>query len=466
MKLPSLPGLCFLICVLAGCGKPPGDGRVHVSYWEKWTDSEGDAMQEVVDAFNRSQDRITVDYLNVSQVDQKTLLATAGGDPPDIAGIWQENIYSFADNNALMPLDDFMRADRTNPKDWTDRYEKVFGNMVSYRNSVWALPSACTVYALHWNKRMFREAGLDPERPPRTLEELDSDAERLTKRDANGNLTQMGYLPQQPMYVTWTFPLWFGGQLFVDNQITADRYPANVATYEWVQNYSRKYGVRAINNFAGGFGEMASAQDPFFSEKVGMVIQGVWYNNYMRQFAPGLEYGAAPWPAAKPGLEDFTVAQADVLAIPRAARHSREAWEFIKYFSTINPEAQAEEELRGIELLSYLQQKQSPLKQWSPFFENHHPHPYIGVFRKLAESPHAVFSYKMGIWEEYNREIESVFDSARLLESTPQEALGFCQQRISESWRWHQEHMRREMEHGIVPRQAAAPEPGARIAQP
>ena len=79
-------GLAMAVLLLAsGCrGERANDGKIHVTYWEKWVSFEGVAMQQVVDAFNRSQDRIVVDYYPVSQVDQKTLVATAGGDPPDV----------------------------------------------------------------------------------------------------------------------------------------------------------------------------------------------------------------------------------------------------------------------------------------------------------------------------------------------------------------------------------------------
>src|SRR5690606_24923015 len=87
------------------------DGKIHVTYWEKWVSFEGIAMQATIDAFNASQDKIVVDYYPTSQVDRKVLVATAGGDPPDVAGLWVQNIATFADANALMPLDDFIRED-------------------------------------------------------------------------------------------------------------------------------------------------------------------------------------------------------------------------------------------------------------------------------------------------------------------------------------------------------------------
>src|SRR5262245_58286596 len=89
-KIPPLtPAL--LAATFDYSSRPPANGRVHIQYWEKWTSFEGDAMRDVVNAFNRSQNRVFVHMLTISQVDQKMLLATAGGNPPDVAGLWSYN---------------------------------------------------------------------------------------------------------------------------------------------------------------------------------------------------------------------------------------------------------------------------------------------------------------------------------------------------------------------------------------
>ena len=137
------------------------------------------------------------------------------------------------------------------------------------------------------------------------------------------------------------------------------------------------------------------------------------------------------------------MADADLLVIPRGSKHPREAWEFIKFVSTINPTAQRREDLRGGELLCYLQQKNSPLRAWSPFFTEHHPHPYIGVFRQLAASPRAIHIPKLGIWEEYRRELMVAFDAVRLLTEPPGAALAFADERLAASWELHQHSLAR-----------------------
>lgn len=438
----------FLLAL--GCHTRPPDDRVHITYWEKWTGAEGAAMQQVVDQFNRSQNRIAVEYLAVSAVDRKTLVATAGGDPPDVAGLWIFNVFSFSDRDALMPLDDFIRAEGLTSRQWLDRYYPVYADMCHYRGTIWAVPSTPATTALHWNKQLFREAGLDPNRPPRTLAELDEFAEKLTKRDpATGQITQLGFLPQEPGWFAWAFPQWFGGGYLRNNQIVIGELPENLACYRWVESYSRQYGLDQIRSFSSGFGTFASPQNPFMSGKIAMVLQGVWMENYLNQFAPGMDYGVAPWPAVVPGQDNFTVADADMLAIPRGSKHPREAWEFIKFISTANPAAQSEQDLTGMELLCFLQKKHSPLRQWSPYFEHHHPHKYIALFRQLAESPHAMHIPKIGIWQEYNRELANVFENARLLRTPPAVALPFCQNRVSASWEWHQRSLERR-NRGVV----------------
>lgn len=450
-RLLPLGALSLSLLWLVGCQRA-ADDRIRLVYWEKWTGAEGEAMQRVVEAFNRSQDRIVVSYLPVSQVDRKAIVAIAGGDPPDILGIWAPNISSFADRAALLPLDTFLAQESGTVEAFMERFYPVYASMVRHDGRVYGLPSTPTTVALHWNKAMFREAGLDPERPPRTLAELDEMAQRLERRDPRtGEILTLGFLPQEPGWFSWAFPAWFGGGLIDGEQIILGTDEANRRALEWTLSYTERIGVDAIRKFTSGFGSGASPQAAFFSGKIAMVFQGVWLNNFIRQFAPGMDYGVAPWPAAVPGVHDFTVADADVLVIPRGSRHPEAAWEFLRFVSSHNPHARSAAELQGMELLCYLQQKNSPLREWSPYFAEHHPHPYIGVFRELARSPHAVHPPNIGIWGEYSREWNSLFERVRLGLVDPAEGLGYAHRRLVESWDRHRASVERQRAAGGLP---------------
>lgn len=446
---------------LGGCARSEDAAsraeRVRVTYWEKWTGAEAQAMQAVVDEFNAAQDRVHVDFVSMAQIDRKLIVATAGGAPPDLAGIWLPNIASFADRAALLPLDEFMRADARAAGEDTSgaserflaRYTPVYAEMCrTPGGGVHALPTTPSVVALHWNKALFREAGLDPERPPRTRAELDEMARKLTRRDpATGAITQAGFLPQEPGWWMWANPRWFGGS-FQDaaGEVSIGRDAANVESLRWLRGYTEEYGVDSLQRFTSGFGTFGSPQSAFFAGKVAMVLQGVWLNNYIGQFAPGMDYGVAPWPAideAAAAGAPFTVAEADMIVIPRGARHPEAAWQFVRYLSSANPRATVRAELKGMERLCYLQEKNSPLREWSPFFEHEHPHPHIRFFRQLAESPRTIFAPQMGVWSEYLRELNTAHEKVRLLEATPEQAYVYVQGRMEPSWRRHRESVAR-----------------------
>ncbi|HEY3283282.1 MAG TPA: ABC transporter substrate-binding protein [Armatimonadota bacterium] len=398
----------------------PHDSRIHLTYWEKWTGFEGDAMRAVVDAFNRSQDKITVDMLTVSQVDQKLLLATAGGVPPDVAGLWSYNVNVFADKGALLPLDDYMRGAGYGPS----YYLPVYWKVVDYRGHVWAVPSTPATTALHWNRTLFREAGLDPDRPPRTIEELDRYADRLTKRDAKGNLIQAGFMHSEPGWWNWAWGYFFGGKLWDGKSKITAASPENIRAFKWVQSYAKKYGTSQLQVFKSGFGSFSSPQNAFLSRppRVAMVLQGVWMHNFIHKYSPTTDWAAAPfpYPADRPDLANTTVAEEDVLVIPRGSKHPDEAFEFLKYANS----------QKGMELLCLGHRKNSPLTHVSADFYRKHENPYIRVFGDLARSPNAFGTPQIGIWTEYRDELNSAFDNIWLMKKTPEQALKEVQVRM------------------------------------
>ena len=394
-------------------------GRVPIRYWDKWTGFEKDAMQSVVDDFNAAQDRIVVDFLSVSDVVQKTLLATAGGVPPDLAGVWAANLVEFADKQALMPLDDLARGTSVN----RDRYLSVYWDMGVYQGHLWGVPSTPTTTALYWNKDLFRAAGLDPERPPRTIAELDAYARKLTTLE-RGHVTRMGFLPGSPPDWPFFWVHFFDGQLWDGGaRITLDTIE-NRRAFEWIQSYPKRLGVSALQDLSSGFGNLSSPQDPFLSGQLAMVFQGVWLASYLLQYAPKMEFGAAPFPVFRPGDPPVTYVDSDMLVIPRGSPHPREAFEFMRYLSR-----QA-----ATEKLNLGQQKNSPLREVSPAFLSGHKHPHIRLFQALASSPRAVGQPKMSLWWEYRREIENVFQRVWLMRATPAEALGDAQRRMQKRW--------------------------------
>jgi ABC-type glycerol-3-phosphate transport system substrate-binding protein len=424
---------------ITGCSSQKEDANVvKVVYWEKWTGFEGEAMQAVVDLFNskefknRDGKTIVVEMVTVSQIDRRLLTATAGGNPPDVAGVWTWMLTIYADKGALTNLDDYLIEAGIGK----ENYLPAFWDICQYKGKMWGLVSTPASVALHWNRRLFREAGLDPNKPPETIAELDLMAEKLTKielpgEDApvsfyelkqrdnyqellkKGKIVQLGFLHTEPNWYPWYWGYFFGGQLWNGKDtITADA-PENVLSYDWVRSYSLKYGVDNIKKFSSSFGVFASPQNAFLSSKVAMVADGVWLNNFIEKYAAGMDWAAAPFPSYEGKLKDVAYVEADVLVVPKGARHPDEAFKFMSFVNS----------QEGMELLCKLQRKFSPLKEVSPDFYKGHKNPYIKMFRRLAESPNAFIKPKMVIWQEYEREMSFASELIRDLKENTKETL-------------------------------------------
>jgi multiple sugar transport system substrate-binding protein len=445
LALPIL--LTALLLPLCSCNRKADarteDGRVIVNYWEKWTGFEDDAIQAVVDDFNRSQNRIFVKKLAVSEILRKLMLATAGGNPPDVAGLWSSYIPDFAEKGALTPLNKMIDQAGIKAED----YIPTYWQQCTYQGFMWALPNTPTTLALHWNKKLFREAGLDPNRPPRSLDELEALSDKLTiveierngksvrvrypdltedeKHAKNFKLAQVGHLPTQPGWWIPQWVYWFGGSLWDgDRRITANS-PEELQTFEWLRQGSEKFGIGNLRSFGATFGNFASPSDPFLAGQVAMELQGEWMYNFISKYAPQLEWGAAPFPAKDPvRFPQVTLAESDVLLIPKGAAHPTEAFEFIRYINSQGP----------MEKLCLGQRKFSPFVKVSDEFLRHHPNPYIQTFIDLAKSPQAQYVPRLTVWTEYNDEMNVAADRVISLAATPQQALDQVQQRIQ--WRF------------------------------
>ena len=434
--------VAWSLWALPGCSKSsPKQAPRHITYWEKWTGFEGEAMDAVIDDFNSREVAhaktdpnyapIEVEKVTISKIEQKLLIAIAGGNPPDLAGHYSFAVAAYADHGALTDLGPLLAKSGFDRSRYIDHYVELG----EYRGKTWALPLVPASTALVYNKRLFKEAGLDAERPPSTIEEFDAYAEKLTRWEVtlpNGEthlesgylpnvptqrkrLVQAGFLPGEPSWWLYGWGDFFGGRLLDGPETISAANPANIRAFNWVASYSTKLGVDLVKRFRSGFGNSSSPKSAFLSGKVAMVLQGVWIHNYVEKYAPGLQWGAAPfpYPADHPELANTSHAEADVLMIPRGSPHPEEAFQFMQYAST-----QA-----VLEKLCLGQQKFTPLKKVSDEFWHAHPNPYIRLFRELGMSKNAVGIPQTGIWNEYKRELDNAVDLIQTLKQPPAVAL-------------------------------------------
>lgn len=406
------------------------DGRLVLDYWEKWTQNEADAMRAIVDRFNASQDRLWVRYFSTGTIDQKALIAIAGGDPPDILGLGNFSIPSYAEAGAVVALDDLASKAGIRRED----YAPALWPMVTHAPPraggarLYGVVNTCGSLALYYNRALFREVGMDPDKPPRTIGELDEAHRRLTRFEgmetgawpSGGEppaLVRAGFLHNEPNWWKWHWGYNFGGSLYrADSDTATADDEANVRAYEWLCSYPRAIGAKNVVKFQTGFGVYGSAEHPFLTGKVAMTQQGPWLANVIHQYKPGLDYGVAPFPVedsifdeARPvGLLDC-----DVLAVPRGAKRPEASFEFIAF--TQRPE--------NIEALSAAHGKNSPLVKQSEGFERGHVNRYVRVHSRIANSPRAFAFPRTRTWPEYVAEFDAAQQRMWRLEAEPRAAL-------------------------------------------
>ncbi|MDX2130930.1 MAG: ABC transporter substrate-binding protein [Planctomycetota bacterium] len=388
-------------------------GRIVLDYWEKWTRHEGDAMMRVVDAFNQSQSRIFVRYLITADIGQKSLVAIAGGAPPDLIGLYAYNVPPYAESNALMSFDDLAPAFGLS----LGQYAPGVRQVMQHRGRWWASVNTAGSVALYYNKRAFREVGLDPDRPPTTLPELDDAHRRLVKARDKGPLERVGFFHPEPGWWSWLWAYHFGGSIY-DAQ--ADRSlvdsPENHAAMAWMQSYARDLGPDRCKAFKESFGNYFTPENPFLTGKVAMIIQGPWLANLVTAFAPDFDYGVAPFPVA-PGLSDpaapVGLIDTDVLVIPRGARHPEASMEFVAWTQRQDM----------TELLASAHCKPSPLASTSPAFRATHPNRGIGVHYDIFQSPRAFVPPQTRAWQQFKDEVDTMVQRLWRLEVSPEAAL-------------------------------------------
>ncbi len=253
----------------------------------------------------------------------KIIAALSSQDAPDLLVLG--DIYSvgmFASEGLISPLDDYVTANNINI---ADMYEGP-REECHYNGKYYCLPWGTDAYALYWNKAMFEDAGLDPEKPPETMEQMLEYADKLTKTDADGNLTQVGFIPDFPWMHTELYLAMYGSTyISADGTKAQLDTPEMIAMMKWQQEFYTRYGADKVSRFLSSAGNYLSADSGFYTNKIAMVVDGEWQTGpeYLQKYRPDMDYGIAPmpYPAAHPENKNTVVLWGTVAEIPTNAKN-------------------------------------------------------------------------------------------------------------------------------------------------
>ncbi|NSW52394.1 MAG: extracellular solute-binding protein [Anaerolineae bacterium] len=378
-KFLLVVSLVLLMAItFTACGAKPEEDVLNV--WITW----GDNPAQLQALFDRYGEANGVKVVVSAPVEEDQILpALTGSAPPDVLILsGGDLVKSYAQEGLVVELSE---AIDTGGIDLADIYDAPLAQC-KQGDDIWCLPWGADIYALFWNKDAFEAAGLDPESPPTTMEELEAYAEQLTVVGDDGTIEQIGFIPDQAWSHSDLYVRLFGGFWYSDDgtQLAVNSQPM-IDMLLWQQQFYDKYGYDEVLAFSTGFGDQYMSPDyPFYTGKLAMYVDGEWQTgpNFISALKPELNYGVAPfpYPADHPERANTGVVQGTVAVIPANVKDPEASAKLLAWI--MSPEVVAEEMCVNANLPTSKKAAQDPC-----FMEN----PKFKVFVDLMGSPNASY---------------------------------------------------------------------------
>ena len=317
--MPRLALLLLLLLPLASCGEDSeqDEGTITIEFW---TIALGDAFADyilgMIATYEQAHPGVKIDWVDVSggEVAEKFLASLVGDTPPDLVNIY--DLPRFLQYDILVNMDEAVA-----PVDKAKRLANFWNGVGYFQGVNYVIPWYVSVTMLWYNKDLFAQAGLDPDRPPQSLDEMLAMGRQIHER--TGKYGVSWRLHPSLIAPPWALLRMDGFWPLFDAGYTRTRinHPDAKAIFQkWVDAY--QHGVLPPEALA------ASHRDEvnwFIEGRAAMLpFSGGWITRYFdASFAN--KVATAPMPRGQLGLVPATN---QVLVVPKASRHPAIAVDF------------------------------------------------------------------------------------------------------------------------------------------
>jgi len=330
-------------------GATPSGHTVEITLWHSEIASNLNAIQALARRFNDSQSEVKVKLAFQGTSDEnmaKVLASLQGGQAPTLAYLDEVQAQRVIDSGGFRPVQEFIDAEHYDLSDFDLKTIRFY----TVDDIQWAMPISIAVPLLYYNRIPFREVGLDPDKPPKDLDEVKEIAQKFVKRDSHGNLMRTGLaLDTTPWYLEVV--LAEHGDLYVNNEngrkgrATAVEFngPTGQAFFQWWHDVVKE-------DLAIDVGRALTSPDYLLALGAGTAVMTRASSSGLRSVVDVLEgglaqteveLGIAPLPGI-PGGTGYSAVYSRALWFtkdrPKAEQEA--GWKFVKWL--MEPEQQAE----------------------------------------------------------------------------------------------------------------------------
>ncbi|MBN9154055.1 MAG: extracellular solute-binding protein [Microbacterium sp.] len=330
-------GMMLAGCSGGGGGTSGGDGTIHVIFWQqKFEDYQQAWFKKYVDAFNKSQKKVQVDYVVVpaDTWQQKLKAAQAAGKQPDIATTNYGNIAAGVANGQFVDLDKYLPAKAfADIKDNVKSFVQVEGKNYAYP----MLVEPSTV--LYYRTDLVKAAGLDPNSPPKTWAELIEWAKKLTTGKVKG--MTIASVAADLGWSSWGLQYNACGQLPINGDWS--KAEATKPCYEDLLNFYKelyKGGLMPQQPKVG----YADAS-PYGNGEVAMMADGSWAVGQLKNDFPKMvaNTAVAPFPSIDGDMSKTTATLGGwTLTVDAKSKNPKDAASFVNYLLAGDPAIMAD----------------------------------------------------------------------------------------------------------------------------
>jgi multiple sugar transport system substrate-binding protein len=383
---------------------------------ENWGDIYNNLMVVIGDEYTKANPTVAIDWNFDPDWTVKLTTLLAANTPPDTTIMRPGQLATLASKGSLMDLSSFMQQTGMKREDFV----VPIYDSGTYDGKLYALPGGADYIAMYYSKDVLKDAGLDPEKPPTTFDELIAQSKEILQKDSNGDIQRIGYIPGAGHLVNWMYI--FGGKFYdaATQKVTAND-PANVAFLEKLTEYVKLLDVdklAAFNQRPGTY----EAGNPFSTKQSAFVFDGFWTYEALDEHSPDIDYAVAFWPTVNGTPEERKnyAISGWMFSIPSGSKNPDAAWNFLRYAFVDQAAKMGYLTLNGPCVKSQLSGWETGLKE------------KMGADNRMASSLH-VFSETgaaatnffpiIPVQSFYNDEINRVYDLVIRGQLTPQAAL-------------------------------------------